>query len=160
MACFLRSRIWRVLTTVVTMNNWNSTTDQSSLSKPVLGYKNSDGCLNYKLFSSARKDLEWWIGIGCSRTWGLKRVISNELIKVNSECEVQKKYSRKGKLNEKNSCTPINPKTYSFYGLRKIHTRNLIKKKKFLRLKNSPPPPITFLMVRPLGFFIINHLAR
>ena len=24
--------------------------------------------------------------------------------------EVQKKHSRKGKLNEKNSCTPINPK--------------------------------------------------
>ena len=24
--------------------------------------------------------------------------------------EVQKKYSRNGKLNEKNSCTPINPK--------------------------------------------------
>ena len=24
--------------------------------------------------------------------------------------EVQKKYSRKGKLNEKNSCTPISPK--------------------------------------------------
>ena len=24
--------------------------------------------------------------------------------------EVQKQYSRKGKLNEKNSCTPINPK--------------------------------------------------
>ena len=24
--------------------------------------------------------------------------------------EVQKKYSRKGKLNEKKSCTPINPK--------------------------------------------------
>ena len=69
------------------------------------------------------------------------------------EGEVQKKYSRKGKLNEKNSCTPINPKTYSFYGLRKIHTRNLIKKQKFLRLKNSPPSPITFLMVRPLGFF-------
>ena len=23
--------------------------------------------------------------------------------------------------------------------------------KKFLRLENSPPPPITFLMVRPLG---------
>ena len=41
-----------------------------------------------------------------------------------------KKYSRKGKLNEKkNSCTPVKPKTYSFYGLRKIHTRNLIKKK-------------------------------
>ena len=48
--------------------------------------------------------------------------------------KVQKKYSRKGKLNEKNSCTPINPK-------KKIHTRNLITKKKFLRLKNPSPPP-------------------
>ena len=33
--------------------------------------------------------------------------------------EVQKKYSCKGKLNEKNSCTPINPKNYSCYGLKK-----------------------------------------
>ena len=33
--------------------------------------------------------------------------------------EVQKKYSRKGKLNEKNSCTPINPKKYSCHGLKK-----------------------------------------
>ena len=32
--------------------------------------------------------------------------------------EVQKKYSRKGKLNEKNSCTPINPKKYSCFGLK------------------------------------------
>ena len=24
---------------------------------------------------------------------------------------------------------------------------------KFLRLENSPPPPITFLMVRPLPYF-------
>ena len=31
---------------------------------------------------------------------------------------VQKKYSRKGKLNEKNCCTPINPKKYSCYGLK------------------------------------------
>ena len=30
---------------------------------------------------------------------------------------------------EKNSCTPINPKKYSCYGLKKIHTRNLITKK-------------------------------
>ena len=43
--------------------------------------------------------------------------------------EEQKKYSRKGKLNEKNSCTPINPKKYSCYGLKKIHTKNLITKK-------------------------------
>ena len=66
--------------------------------------------------------------------------------------EVQKKNSRKGKLNEKNSCTPINPKKYSCYGLKKIHTRNFITKKiPAARKFPSPPPPITFLMVRPLG---------
>ena len=62
--------------------------------------------------------------------------------------EVQKKYSHKGKLNEKNSCTPINPKKYSCYGLKKIHTRNLITKKNSCGSK-IPLPPITFLMVRP-----------
>ena len=31
-----------------------------------------------------------------------------------------KKYSRKEKLNEKNSCTQINPKKYSCYGLKKF----------------------------------------
>ena len=31
-------------------------------------------------------------------------------------------------------------KKYSCYGLKKIHARNLITKKKFLRLENSPPP--------------------
>ena len=30
-----------------------------------------------------------------------------------------KKNSRRGKLNEKNSCTLINPKKYSCYGLKK-----------------------------------------
>ena len=30
---------------------------------------------------------------------------------------------------KKNSCTPINPKKYSCYGLKQIHTRNLITKK-------------------------------
>ena len=34
--------------------------------------------------------------------------------------EVKKKYSRKGKLNEKNSCTLINPNKYSCYGLKKF----------------------------------------
>ena len=39
-----------------------------------------------------------------------------------------------------NSCTPINPKKYKEFD----------NEKKFLRLENSaPPPPITFLMVRP-----------
>ena len=62
--------------------------------------------------------------------------------------EVQKIYSRKGKLNEKNSCTPINPKKFSCYGLKKIHTRNLITKK-IPAAQKFPTPPIIFLMVRP-----------
>ena len=48
---------------------------------------------------------------------------------VGRGAKYQKKYSRKGKLNEKNSCTPINPKKYSCHGLKKIHTRNLMTKK-------------------------------
>ena len=70
--------------------------------------------------------------------------------------EVQKKYSRKGKLNEKNSCTPINPKKYSCYGLKKIHTRNLITKKNSCSSK-IPLPPITFLMVRPLPRLAVHN---
>ena len=54
--------------------------------------------------------------------------------------EVQKKYSRKGKLNEKNSCTPINPKKYSCFGLKKYSYKESDNEKKFLRLENSPPP--------------------
>ena len=46
--------------------------------------------------------------------------------------EVQKKYSRKGKLNEKK---------YSCYGLKKNSYKEFNNKKKFLRLQNSPPPP-------------------
>ena len=64
----------------------------------------------------------------------------------------EKKNSRKGKLNEKNSCTPINPKKYSCYGLKKIHTRNLITKK-IPAARKFPSPAITFLMVRPLPGF-------
>ena len=40
---------------------------------------------------------------------------------------------------KKNSCTPSNPKKYSWYGLKKIHTRNLITK------KNSCGPKIPLL---------------
>ena len=54
--------------------------------------------------------------------------------------EVPKKFSRKAKLNEKNSCTPINPKKYSCYGLKKIHTRNLITKKNSCGSKIPLPP--------------------
>ena len=57
---------------------------------------------------------------------------------------------QKGKLNEKNSCTPINPKKYLFDGLKKVHARNLITKKNSCDSKIPPPPyTITFLMVRP-----------
>ena len=55
--------------------------------------------------------------------------------------EVQKKYSRKGKLNEKNSCTPINPKTKIHATAKKNSYKEFDNKKKLLRLENSPPPP-------------------
>ena len=45
---------------------------------------------------------------------------------------------------KKNSCTPINPKKYSCYFLKKIHTRNLIVKKKVPAARKSPPPPDNF----------------
>ena len=52
------------------------------------------------------------------------------------------KYSPKGKLNEK--IFMLWPK--------KIHARNLITKKiPAARKFPTPPPPINFLMVRPLG---------
>ena len=54
--------------------------------------------------------------------------------------EVPKNYSPKGQLNEKNSCTPINPKKYSCYGLKNSY-KEFDNEKKFLRLENSPPPP-------------------
>ena len=55
---------------------------------------------------------------------------------------------------KKNSCTPINPKKYSCYGLKKIHTRNLITKKNSCGSKIPiPPPPITFL----LGSLLLNN---
>ena len=42
---------------------------------------------------------------------------------------------------KKNSCTPVNPKKYSCYGLKKFHTRNLITKKILAARKFPPPPP-------------------
>ena len=68
----------------------------------------------------------------------------------------------KEKFNEKkNSCTPINPKKYSCYGLKKVHTRNLITKKNSCDLKIPHLPPLTFLMVRPLhaGVRRISYIA-
>ena len=61
----------------------------------------------------------------CNRTSHVKGQTIRKLMGGGAD-EVKKKYSGKGKLNEKNSCTPINPKKYSCYGLKKIHTMNLI----------------------------------
>ena len=58
--------------------------------------------------------------------------------------EIQKKSSRRVKLNEKNSCTPINPKKHSCYGLKKIDTRNLITKKILAARKFPSPLPHNF----------------
>ena len=52
-------------------------------------------------------------------------LITSEL---NSSIYGTKKYSRKRKLNEKNSCTPINPPKIFKPCPKKIHTRNLITK--------------------------------
>ena len=41
---------------------------------------------------------------------------------------------------KKNSCMPINPKKYSCYGLKKIHTRTLITKKNSCSTKIPLPP--------------------
>ena len=52
---------------------------------------------------------------------------------------------------KKNSCTPVNPKKYSCYGLKKIHTRNLITKKNSCSSKIPlPPPPHNFSNGRSL----------
>ena len=52
--------------------------------------------------------------------------------------EVQKKYSRTEKLDEKkNSCTLINPKKYSCHGLKKISYKEFDNEKKI----PHPAPP-------------------
>ena len=67
--------------------------------------------------------------------------------------EVQKKYSRRGKLNEKNSGAPINTKKiFMLWPKTNSYKEFDNEKKKFLRFENSPPP-ITFLMVGPLKKF-------
>ena len=48
--------------------------------------------------------------------------------------EVQKKYSRKGKLNEKNSCTPINPKKIFMLWPKKTSYKEFDSEKNFPRL--------------------------
>ena len=40
-------------------------------------------------------------------------------------------------------------KKYSCYGLKKKSYKEFDNEKTFLRLENPPPPPLTFLMVRP-----------
>ena len=49
-----------------------------------------------------------------------------------------KKYSRKGKLNGKNSCKPINPKKYSYKAFE--NEKNFCSYK----ILHPPPPPHNF----------------
>ena len=51
-----------------------------------------------------------------------------------------KKHSRKGKLNEKNSCTPINPKKYSYNGLKNSY-KEFDNEKKVPAARKFPSPP-------------------
>ena len=63
----------------------------------------------------------------------------------------KKKYSRKGKLNEKNSCTPINPEKIFMLWPKKNSCKEFDNEKKIPAARKFPsPPPITFLIVRPL----------
>ena len=78
----------------------------------------------------------------------------NTIAKINLLNQLVQKSTKKvfaqGKIKrKKNSCTPINPKRYSCFGLKKIHAKNLITKKNFFSSKIPLPRPITFLMVRP-----------
>ena len=50
------------------------------------------------------------------------------------------KYSRKGKLNEKNSCTPINPKKIFMLWPKQNSYKEFDNEKKFLQLENSSLP--------------------
>jgi len=51
------------------------------------------------------------------------------------DAKYKKNYSRRGKLNEKYSCTPSNAKKYSRTGLKNSYKGN------FMRLENSLPSP-------------------
>ena len=62
--------------------------------------------------------------------------------------EVQKKYSRKGKLNGKNSCTSINPKKVFMLWPKKNSYKEFDNEKNPSGSK-IPNSPITFLMVHP-----------
>ena len=53
-------------------------------------------------------------------------------------------YSRKAKLNEKNLCTPINPKKYSCYGLKLKFMKEFDNEKNFRGTKIPHPPPRNF----------------
>ena len=65
--------------------------------------------------------------------------------------EVQKKYSRKGKLNEQNSCTLILPSKIFMLWPKKNSYKEFDNEQNSCRSKIPPPPPITFLIVRLLS---------
>ena len=71
-----------------------------------------------------------------------------------------KKYSRKGKLNEKKIyARQLTLKKIFMLWPKKIQTRNLMTKK-IPAARKFPTPPITFRMVRPLGHKRGSDCAR
>ena len=66
--------------------------------------------------------------------------------------------------DEVRQLTPINPKKYSCYGLKKTHTRNLITKKNSCgsKIPNTPPPPENFCLWNPKcgKIFLWNQESR
>ena len=71
-----------------------------------------------------------------------------------------KKIFAQGKIKwKKIYARQLTLKKYSCYGLKKFK-QGIWWQKKFLRLENSPPPPITFRMVRPLGHKRGSDCAR
>ena len=73
-----------------------------------------------------------------------------------------KKIYTQGKIKwKKNPCTPINPKKYSCYGLKKIHTGKI----KIPAARKPPPPPAhnfsygPFLRISRMGSHIFGILG-
>ena len=92
-------------------------------------------------------------------------LITSEL---NSSIYGTKKYSRKRKLNEKNSCTPINPPKIFKPCPKKIHTRNLITKQNSCGSKiphphhnfSSGPSLMASYSKRMVNLLIIMHICH
>ena len=72
----------------------------------------------------------------------------------------KKIYSRKGKLNEKKSCPPINPEKIFMLWPKKNSCKEFGNEKKIPAARKFPSPhPITFLIVRPVSYLFLGRGA-